>query len=99
MAAVQLRSITQLAGRKTKKHRTRPGHTLALPIKQGSKKTRHHAIPFKKNATHHELADLSGVSRETTTTLVKKLEKKGAIEQKKGNMIIHRDKLKKIQDG
>ena len=39
--------------------------------------------------SHQELADLSGVTRETTTTLIKQMEKEGIIEQKRGYWVIH----------
>ena len=42
--------------------------------------------------SHQEVADLSGVTRETTTTLVKQLEKAGIIEQIRGQWIIHIDR-------
>lgn len=38
--------------------------------------------------SHQEIADLTGLTRETTTQQVKKLEKEGAIDQKNGNWII-----------
>lgn len=42
--------------------------------------------------SHQEVADLCGVTRETTTTLVKQLEKAGIIEQSHGQWIIHVDR-------
>ena len=42
--------------------------------------------------SHQEVADLSGVTRETTTTLVKQLENAGAIEQIHGQWIVHIDR-------
>jgi CRP-like cAMP-binding protein len=46
---------------------------------------------LKVKLSHQELADLSGVTRETTTTLIKKLEKSGKIKQKGGKMVIKTD--------
>jgi len=43
--------------------------------------------------SHQEVADLSGVTRETTTTLVKQLEKAGVLEQEHGHWVIHMDKM------
>jgi len=43
--------------------------------------------------SHQEIADLSGVTRETTTTLIKELEHKGVIDQSHGKWIIHAKKL------
>ena len=42
--------------------------------------------------SHQEVADISGVTRETTTTLVKQLENSGVLEQISGHWIIHTDK-------
>lgn len=42
--------------------------------------------------SHQEVADLSGVTRETTTTLIKQLEKKGIVEQAHGYWLIHANK-------
>jgi CRP-like cAMP-binding protein len=46
--------------------------------------------------SHQEIADLSGVTRETMTTLVKELETEGIIDQKKGHWLINTKKLEKI---
>lgn len=46
--------------------------------------------------SHQEIADLSGVTRETTTTLVKSLEKAGILEQKQGFFIIHTGQIEDI---
>lgn len=43
--------------------------------------------------SHQEVADLSGVTRETTTALVKQLEKAGMLKQQDGFWIIRTDKL------
>jgi len=42
--------------------------------------------------SHQEVADLSGVTRETTTTLVKQLEKAGIIDQSHSHWIVHLDR-------
>ncbi len=43
--------------------------------------------------SHQELADLSGVTRETTTTLIKELEKAGVIDQSNSRWLINTKKL------
>jgi CRP-like cAMP-binding protein len=45
--------------------------------------------------SHQEIADLSGVTRETTTTLVKQLEKEKIIDQKRGAWVINLNNLDK----
>lgn len=44
---------------------------------------------LKVKLSHQEIADLSGVTRETTTTLMKQLEKKGVIAQNHGKLRIN----------
>ncbi len=51
-----------------------------------------HKFRLKIKLSHQEVADLSGVTRETTTTLVKQLEKKGVLEQSHGFWIINTSK-------
>ena len=51
-----------------------------------------HKYKLHIRLSHQEVADLSGVTRETTTTLVKQLEKRGVIEQARGQWVIHTDK-------
>jgi CRP-like cAMP-binding protein len=46
--------------------------------------------------SHQEIADLSGVTRETTTTLIKELEKNKIIDQSHGNWIINTKNLEKL---
>ncbi len=38
--------------------------------------------------SHQEIADLSGVTRETTTTLIKELKKQGVLEQKRAGWVV-----------
>lgn len=46
---------------------------------------------LKIKLSHQEIADLTGVTRETTTTLIKQLENNKVIEQKRGTWIIFTD--------
>jgi len=46
---------------------------------------------LKIKLPHQEVADLTGVTRETTTTLIKQLESSGTIQQKRGTWIIKVD--------
>ncbi len=63
---------------------------LLLPylIKKIGRQIKSNTYQFKVKLSHQEMADLSGVTRETTTTLINQLEKKGKIQQKKGKWII-----------
>ncbi len=98
IASVNESAMNQLEAMKQKKAITRIVFMLPFLIKKVGERIGPAAYQLKIKITHQELADLSGVTRETTTTLVKKLEKKGAIEQKKGKFIIHREALKKVSD-
>ncbi len=90
--------MNQLEAMKQKKAITRIIYMLPYLIRKMGRQVKPGAYQLKVKLTHQELADLSGVTRETTTTLVKKLEKKGAIDQKKGNMIINKKSLDKLTD-
>jgi len=59
-----------------------------LVSKMGSR-VRPNTYQLKVKLSHQEVADLSGVTRETTTALVKKLEKDGTIKQQKNGWVVH----------
>lgn len=61
-----------------------------LVTKMG-KRLKPNTYQLRVKLSHQEMADLSGVTRETTTALVKKLEKKGTIKQQKSGWIIKTD--------
>jgi CRP-like cAMP-binding protein len=63
---------------------------LLLPylISKLGRQIRPNVYQLKVKLSHQELADLSGVTRETTTTLIKKLEKAGKLKQKGGRLEI-----------
>lgn len=48
----------------------------------------HDKYRLRIRLSHQEIADLSGVTRETTTTLIKQLEKDGVVQQKRNTWII-----------
>ena len=70
---------------------------MLLPylVSKFGERIRPDAYRLKIKLSHQEIADLSGVTRETTTTLVKQLEKRGILEQLKGRLIIYTKKKKK----
>lgn len=82
--------MRQLEVMKNKKAITKVILLLPYLILKVGKKIRPNAYQLQIKMSHQEIADLSGVTRETTTTLIKKLEQQGTIEQKKGKWIIHR---------
>jgi len=47
-----------------------------------------HKYRLALKLSHQEIADLSGVTRETTTTLIKQLKKDGTLEQKRSGWIV-----------
>lgn len=81
--------MRQLEVMKSKKAITKVRRLLPYLIIKLGKQIKPHAYQLQIKISHQEIADLSGVTRETTTTLIKKLEKQGQIEQKKGKWIIH----------
>lgn len=63
---------------------------MLLPylISKMGRRLKPNVYQLRVKLSHQEMADLSGVTRETTTALVKKLEKKGTIKQQKSGWII-----------
>ena len=66
---------------------------MLLPYLVGKmgKRLKPNTYQLRVRLSHQEMADLSGVTRETTTALVKKLEKEGTIKQQKSGWIIKTD--------
>jgi CRP/FNR family transcriptional regulator len=50
---------------------------------------RPHTYKLQLKLSHQEIADLSGITRETTTALLRELEEEGIIKQQKDTWIIH----------
>ncbi len=82
----------QLEVMKQKKAISRIMLLLPYLIRKLGAQIKPHVYQLKIKVSHQELADLSGVTRETTTTLIKKLEKQGTLEQKEGKLIIYTKK-------
>ena len=97
MTATNNAIMNQLEAMKQKSAISRIVFMLPYLIKKMGRQIGPAAYQLRIKLTHQEIADLSGVTRETTTTLVKKLEKQGAIEQKKGRIIIHKRLLDKLR--
>jgi CRP/FNR family transcriptional regulator len=64
---------------------------LLLPylVDKIGKKVRPHTYKLELKLSHQEIADLSGITRETTTALLKELEGDGIIQQQRDTWIIH----------
>jgi CRP/FNR family transcriptional regulator len=74
------------------KHKTAKDKILLLlPYLVGKigQEMRPHTYKLQLKLSHQEIADLSGITRETTTALLKELESEGIIKQQKDTWIIH----------
>jgi CRP-like cAMP-binding protein len=85
--------MTQLEVMKNKKAIDKVEMLLPYLISKAGKKLRPNVYELQLRMSHQEIADLSGVTRETTTTLIKELENKGVIDQSHGRWIINTRKL------
>jgi len=95
MSASNEAIMKQLEVMKSKKAINKVIMLLPYLISKFGERIRPNAYRLKIKLSHQEIADLSGVTRETTTTLVKQLEKRGLLEQLKGRLIIHTRPRKK----
>jgi CRP/FNR family cyclic AMP-dependent transcriptional regulator len=81
--------MEQLEVMKEKKAITKVELLLPYLVSKLGKEIKPNIYQLKIKLSHQEIADLSGVTRETTTTLLQELEKKGVLKQTKGTWIIH----------
>lgn len=88
--------MQQLEVMKNKKAIDKVGLLLPYLISKAGKKVKPDVYQLQLKLSHQELADLSGVTRETTTTLIKELEKDGIIDQHKGKWLINTKNLQKL---
>jgi CRP-like cAMP-binding protein len=91
--------MNQLEVMKNKKAIDKVCMLLPYLISKSGKKIRPGVFELQLKLSHQELADLSGVTRETTTTLVKQLEKQGIIDQKHDKWRVNMTALNKALDG
>ena len=91
--------MEQLEVMKNKKAIDKVGLLLPYLISKAGKKVRPNVYQLQLKLSHQEIADLSGVTRETTTTLIKELEKDGIIDQHKGKWLINTKNLAKLPIG
>jgi CRP-like cAMP-binding protein len=96
MAASNQAILSQLEVMKNKKAINKLEMILPYLIKKVGKQIKPHIYKLQIKLSHQEIADLSGVTRETTTTLVKELEKAGVIDQSKESWLINTKKLEEL---
>ena len=96
LAASNLAIMNQLEVMKNKKAIDKVGLLLPYLISKAGKKVKPDVYQLQIKLSHQEIADLSGVTRETTTTLIKELEKTGIIDQHHGKWLINTKNLEKI---
>jgi CRP/FNR family cyclic AMP-dependent transcriptional regulator len=88
MAATNQAIINQLEMMKTKGAINKVAFLLPYLVNKLGQKIGDKTYQLNLKLSHQEIADLTGLTRETTTQQVKKLEKEGIINQKKGTWII-----------
>jgi CRP-like cAMP-binding protein len=89
IAASNQAIMNQLEVMKNKKAIDKVAMLLPYLVSKAGKKIKPNVYELQLKLSHQELADLSGVTRETTTTLVKELEKEGIIDQSQGHWLIN----------
>lgn len=88
MAATNEAIIHQLEMMKTKGAINKVAFLLPYLVKKLGHEIGEDTYQLNIKLSHQEIADLTGLTRETTTQQVKKLEKEGVIIQKRGTWII-----------
>jgi CRP-like cAMP-binding protein len=96
LAASNQAIMSQLEVMKNKKAIDKVGLLLPYLISKAGKKLKPDVYQLRIKLSHQEIADLSGVTRETTTTLIKELEKLGIIDQNHGKWLINTKRLETI---
>ncbi len=96
LAASNQAIMNQLEVMKNKKAIDKVGLLLPYLISKAGKKVKPGVYQLQIKLSHQEIADLSGVTRETTTTLIKELEKADIIDQHHGKWLINTKKLEAL---
>ena len=96
LAASNQAIMNQLEVMKNKKAIDKVALLLPYLITKSGKKVRPGVYKLQLKLSHQEIADLSGVTRETTTTLIKQLENDKIIDQSRGNWIVNTKNLEKL---
>lgn len=85
--------MKQLEVMKNKKAIDKVEMLLPYLVSKAGKKVKPNVYQLQLKLSHQEIADLSGVTRETTTTLIKELENQGIIDQRHGKWLINTKNL------
>jgi CRP-like cAMP-binding protein len=93
LAASNEAIMNQLEVMKNKKAIDKVTALLPYLVDKTGKEIKPGIYRLQLKLSHQELADLSGVTRETTTTLIKQLEKKGVLDQSRSQWQINLNKL------
>lgn len=88
MAATNEAIINQLEMLKTKGAINKVAHLLPYLVKKIGSPAGNQKYKLQLKVSHQEIADLTGLTRETATQQIKKLEKDDIIDQKKGTWVI-----------
>jgi CRP/FNR family transcriptional regulator len=96
LAATNQAIMSQLEVMKNKKAIEKVGLLLPYLISKTGRQIKPGVYELELKMSHQEIADLSGVTRETTTTLIKQLEKDGIIDQSHPKWRINSNNLEKI---
>jgi CRP-like cAMP-binding protein len=99
LAASNEAIMSQLEVMKNKKAIDKVAMLLPYLVSKAGKQIKPGVYRLQLKLSHQELADLSGVTRETTTTLIKQLEKKGILDQTRTHWQIDLNKLDKVGAG
>jgi CRP/FNR family cyclic AMP-dependent transcriptional regulator len=88
--------MIQLEVMKNKKAIDKVSMLLPYLIEKSGKEIKPGLYELELKLSHQEVADLSGFTRETTTTLIKQLEEEGILDQHKGKWLIDTNSLDKV---
>ena len=89
MGASNQAIMTQLEVMKNKTAKDKISLLLPYIAQKLGEEIRPNTYKLKLKLSHQEIADLSGITRETTTAILKELEKEGVINQKRDTWLIH----------
>lgn len=89
MSATNKGIVAQLEAMKHKTAKNKILELLPYLVSKLGKQIKPGVYKLNLKLSHQEVADLSGITRETTTALLKDLEKDGVIEQQRNTWIVH----------
>ena len=96
IAASNQAILGQLEIMKNKKAIDKVSLLLPYLVAKTGKKISSNVYQLQLKLSHQEIADLSGITRETTTTLIKELEDTGVIDQSQGKWLVNTKDLQPL---